>query len=392
MAQSQSKVLQEKLNKLQQRIDEEDLAQLAEDEARQRGELTVAQHSTSQRARDERLAEYRAQLAEAQARLDRAADDAPAATPNTTVPKAATPTRNLAVVIGLLLVAVGSIAAVWWSTQGTTNTTPTASASGTDVPNATSASGGRIAFVMGVIETAELYVMDANSGVVQQLTQNTVLDAEPAWSPDGTQIVFHRQDGADTNLYIINADGSNERALTTDGGASPAWSPNGRQIAYNSDGDLYLINADGTDDTQLTYFDENTYWPTWSPDGRQLAFHRDDDDGTYLYTLDLSTDEATRLALAGQSPPVWSPLAGQITFEGSDSGERAIYQIDVDGQNLRSLTDGFLPSWSADGQQLAFVNDSENGDWNLYVMNADGSALRQITPNGGAEPAWSPLP
>lgn len=103
----------------------------------------------------------------------------------------------------------------------------------------------------------------------------------PAWSPDGTRIVFcSTQDTLDIGnheIYVMNADGSGQVRLTTSpaGDQWPAWSPDGSQIAFVSTRDggnyeIYVMDADGTNQTVLpdTY---SSLYPAWSPDGTQIA-------------------------------------------------------------------------------------------------------------------------
>lgn len=98
------------------------------------------------------------------------------------------------------------------------------------------------------------------------------------WSPDGSQVAFTRLAGNDSEIFAMNADGSNVRQLTdnNDVDQSPVWSPDGTQIAFTSDrfGDhrILLMAADGTDVQEITDDGGNDWSPTWSPDGRYIAF------------------------------------------------------------------------------------------------------------------------
>ncbi len=111
----------------------------------------------------------------------------------------------------------------------------------------------------------------------------------PAWSPDGTQVVFSKSipvvvsSGSNPSvLYIANSDGTNLRQLTDNGRNNylPAWSPNGGQIAYVSGGsngfdshEIYVINADGSDVKRVSGCNLTAVVARWSPNGTQLVFN-----------------------------------------------------------------------------------------------------------------------
>ena len=120
-------------------------------------------------------------------------------------------------------------------------------------------------------QTAELHVSDLDGGNHQQLTDNDTGDGSPAWSPDGTKIVFvsnrsesarcfwHDCAGFTTEIYVMDADGSDVKRLTETPHeeSGPAWSPDGTKIVYsrilddNAEQELYVMNADGTCQTRL---------------------------------------------------------------------------------------------------------------------------------------------
>jgi len=113
---------------------------------------------------------------------------------------------------------------------------------------------------------------------------------------------------------------------------------------------------------------------------------------------DASAPVAAQGADATNTPePTTIPNADQILFNSDRDGDQEIYVVNVDGSDLRQLTDNSFfesnPAWSADGQQMAFVSD-QDGDWEIYVMNVDGSEVAQLTHNEGQDwsPSWSPIP
>ena len=289
--------------------------------------------------------------------------------------------------------------------------------------------GRTIVFVSWRDGNGEVYAMDANGSGPRNLTQNPAKkDVRPAWSPDGRRIAFvssrdrhqRMQPGLRTppeqsDIYVMNADGSRKRNLTRDRASDdlPTWSPDGRRIAFlhgrgRGRGQLYVVNADGSGLRNLGRIAGPALFASqlvWSPDGRTIYF------GRYLVSTDGSG--ARKLPYIPLIA-VWSPDGRQIAFVGNRAtglpgpGARSkddseIYVMNADGSGTRRLThnvgyDG-EPAWSPDGRKIAFqskrravrgVVGGSNGE--IYVMNADGSGKRNLTRNPAQDgsPSWSP--
>jgi Tol biopolymer transport system component len=211
-----------------------------------------------------------------------------------------------------------------------------------------------------------IFSMQPDGSQVVQLTSGAVVDDDPAISRDGSRIAFVRRDAAPSleQIYVMNADGSDLRAVTNGATADfqPAWSPDGQRIVFStfggsaSDG-LHLVNSDGTGRELLVSSGGNSYGlSTWSPNGQVIVF-------------------------VGTPPPGGPPSV--------------LFRVNADGTGLSQLTSGpaqdIDPSWSPDGQQLAFTTVAEDGTASLAVMNANGSGRRDIIPDISAlHPEWSP--
>src|SRR6266702_1867243 len=135
---------------------------------------------------------------------------------------------------------------------------------------------------------AEIYLMNG-AGRTNLTKSPEAIDDDPDWSPDGAKIVFTSHAVTDNQLnsitaeiYVINADGTGEPVRLTNNAEeerAPAWSPDGTHIVFmcrrgGSDFEICVTKADGTEQVQLT---DNTVLdatPTWSPDGGQIVFHR----------------------------------------------------------------------------------------------------------------------
>jgi TolB protein len=191
-----------------------------------------------------------------------------------------------------------------------------------------------------------------------------------AWSPDGTQLVFERallDDSGNVNvgLWIMHADGSGPHQITQLNLAvdaedhRPAWSPDGTQLVFQridravtpEQGVLFTVRVDGTGVRQLTpsAFDVND--PEWSPDGSLIVFQ--------------SPAEAN----AGSEQNIFT-----IGADGAD-----LTQLTGGLSSHRGFQGTFHPSWSPDGTQLVFSHSpSTAGGADLYQMNRDGSGLQVV--------------
>ncbi len=223
-------------------------------------------------------------------------------------------------------------------------------------------------------------------------------DTAPAWSPDGTQLAVVTSWGNRQGILVMQPDGSDARLLTTDGqDRDPAWSPDGSEMVFANESNLYLVNADGTGRAQLT-FDLANRWvsrPTWSPDGSKIAYQASlFGGGTRIIELDLASGRETPLTdgTTYDSTPAWSPDGSQIAFSSDRGKPSSIYVMNPDGTGVKQVTDGSgydsSPTWSPDGTQIAFVRNSQ-----IWVIGHDGFGLRQLTTDGDGVggPAWQPL-
>ena len=143
-----------------------------------------------------------------------------------------------------------------------------------DTNPAWSPNGQEIAFQSTRDGNIDIYVMDTNGGNIRRLTHRLAFDITPAWSPNGRKIAFVSYgSGVNFAIYIMDADGSDIERLTNYPAEFPVWSPDGKQLAFdsnknrdgvpNSDKEIYVIDADGKNERQLTQNRTGDKYPDW---------------------------------------------------------------------------------------------------------------------------------
>ena len=234
----------------------------------------------------------------------------------------------------------------------------------------------QITFVSQRDGNAEIYVMDADGKNERRLTNNRHDDRHPSWSPDGKRIVFSSERDGNFDIYVMDADGGKPQNLTKNPNEDnyPSWSPDGERIAFASwDGivknfvitfDIYVMDADGGNPQNLTNNRQDDRYPSWSPNGERIIFSSARD-GHFRSKFGITSE---------------------------------IYVMDADGGDQQRLTENrqndWFPSWSPNGEHIASASD-RGGDienFDIYVMDADGGNPQNLTENRQDDwfPSWSP--
>ncbi|PYO91518.1 MAG: hypothetical protein DMD62_15815 [Gemmatimonadetes bacterium] len=221
---------------------------------------------------------------------------------------------------------------------------------------AISPDGRRIAFVR---QGAGIYVMSSEGTGAVPLVFRTIGDAAPAWSPDGSRIAFKSDYYAPAapygRIFVVNVDGTGLRLVSPDStdatadDAAPAWSPDGTRIVFTRNGTLHVVNADGTGFTALPNPD-GAASPSWSPDGTRIAF-QSADGHIFVANADGSNAvQVTRISGFSETAPRWSPDSRRIVFARATAGSDLLI-INADGTGEVRLSTGNAatdasPSWS----------------------------------------------
>jgi TolB protein len=282
---------------------------------------------------------------------------------------------------------------------------------------------GKIAFTSARGGNADIWVMSPSGAGQRNLTGSSpAADTLPQWSPNGKLILFQSYRNQhefpdDADVYVMAAGGGDLREVTFSNAfdGDPSWSPDGRKIVFESrrDGnsEIYTINANGSGTKRLTangVFDGD---PAWSPDGKSIAFSTDRDGNREIYVMNADGSNPRRLTNTGgrvddialhglDADPAWSPDGKRIAFDSNRDADYEIYVMNADGSGQRNLTNNAsldaLPAWSADGRELVFESErAEKGNRDVYVMSAsNGTVIGRLTTAGEADemPDWQALP
>ncbi|MBV6520131.1 MAG: Dipeptidyl-peptidase 5 [Gemmatimonadaceae bacterium] len=239
----------------------------------------------------------------------------------------------------------------------------------------------------------------------------------PQLSPDGTQIVFTRRwvdklnDRWESSLWLMNADGSRQRALVQ--GANVQWSPDGKRIAYIAKGEpsgsqiwVRWMDAEGAT-TQISRLTESPSDIEWSPDGKSIAFTMMVPAPQQLADFRIPMPSPPKGAKWVDPPKIVTRIAFRSDRIGfTDEGYRQIFVIPADGGTPRQVTSGdwnaSAPNYSADSKWVAFssyrVPDADRAwigrgtESEIYLANTETAEIRRITHHPGSDnnPVFSP--
>jgi TolB protein len=255
----------------------------------------------------------------------------------------------------------------------------------------------------------------------------------PAWSPDGSELAFASTDGrinwtSHAGLFIVDPASRKIRLLFRDDEMwprDPAWAPDGKRLVFArgqktkkavgalhlkialicAQEQLFSIKSDGSGLQQLTHDANFNARPAWSPDGTDIAYMSGPpkEEGRKADILIMQADGSNPRKLTNgganevNGDPAWSPDGKEVAFCSNRTGSYELYVVNPDGTNLRQIThdtpDGVrLPSWAPDGRQIVFSAASGKA-WPLRIVNSDGTNVRVVTkvgwhPSVGRTPEW----
>ena len=238
------------------------------------------------------------------------------------------------------------------------------------------------------------------SGQTTQLTQGAVDDVQPAWSPDGTKILYVRSQGQkiqpsdifgvflDADVWQLDLRSGEENRLVA-GAFNPAWSPDGAQLAVDASWAgprrIWVLDRLGQNPQQATSDKSEEVAhvaPRWSPDGKKIAFQSIERTKQDIRVVDLTTREIRSITddVPNDIRPVWSPSGKFVYFTSDRGGGTNIWRAPMDREGpLQQVTTGagqdVNAALSPDGTRLAFSTLRQNADlWRLPVSPETGLA------------------
>ena len=209
----------------------------------------------------------------------------------------------------------------------------------------------------------------------------------PVYSPDGREIAFSRfeNDGL-WHVWIMNADGSNPRQLTSsaNGELYPRFTPDGSAILYmnwSGQSHVWRVPRNGGPPSEITDgTHSNDSYPDLSPDGKTLAFVRSEGDRVRIYLASPEGKDPKRLLDEQSTLPRWSPDGQWILYSPERSVRGGIYIVHPNGTGKRQLYAlGSWGTWFPDGKSIAFEQVNSKGNEEIYVVPAAGGEPKMIS-------------
>ena len=269
-------------------------------------------------------------------------------------------------------------------------------------------SATQIAFVSDESGNKEIYVMEADGTRRRKITRNGQINMFPDWSPDGMELAYTTYRRGVAELRVLGRGNTPGGALVSKMpssiskldkiravfGPDKGWVTMVMSDAANTD--LFLVRRDGKDIKRLTQDRSIEVSPSWSPDRKQVVFASDRSGSQQIYITDVNGGEPRRLTYRGNynATPAWSPTGEWVAYAARTGSNLDLYLIDpVSGYTVplavHERTDE-SPAWSPDGRKIAFMSD-RRGRREVYTIDIDGRNLRRVTQDFGncSSPAWA---